>query len=136
MWTWTCMYVFTLLFLFKSNKFDSLKLELYVCMPLSNHWFYCKMNTKWQPIYLSSDQVTWFKLTTKQLQFTPLFFFKLLTLFLWHFSSCTCFSLFTFWTMVHSLPRIYTYQSVFSNRSWSLSSEFESCVWEDDESLS
>jgi hypothetical protein len=30
------MYVFTLLFLFKSNKFDSLKLELYVCMPLLN----------------------------------------------------------------------------------------------------
>jgi len=42
--------VFTLLFLFKSNTFASLKLELYVCMPLSNHWFYCKMNTKWQPI--------------------------------------------------------------------------------------
>jgi hypothetical protein len=75
------MYVFTLLFLFKSNKFDSLKLELYVCMPLSNHWFYCKMNTKWQTIYLSSDQVTWFKLTTKQLQFTPHFFLNY-----WRFS--------------------------------------------------
>jgi hypothetical protein len=75
------MYVFTLLFLFKSNKFDSLKLELYVCMPLPNHWFYCKMNTKWQLIYLSSDQVTWFKLTTKQLQFTPLFFLNY-----WRFS--------------------------------------------------
>jgi hypothetical protein len=31
------MYVFTLLFLFKSNKFDSLKLELYVCMNRLKH---------------------------------------------------------------------------------------------------